>query len=83
MSCSHSGYSFSTNCADKYLLKEIVPQWTERMKDEILARVNAFPHSGLSAKMNGNVCHYFKSFVGRDFKRWAQMPVFILSPYLM
>ena len=52
------------------------------MKDEVLARVNAFPHSGLTVKMYGNVCRYFKSFVGRDFKGWAQMAVFVLSPYL-
>ena len=32
--------------------------------------------------MYGNVCRYFKSFVGRDFKGWAQMAVFVLSPYL-
>eukprot|EP00731_Ephydatia_muelleri_P029726 Em0021g249a len=66
----------------KYLLKEFVPKLTERMKDEVLARVNAFPHSGLTVKMYGNVCRYFKSFVGRDFKGWAQMAVFVLSPYL-
>ena len=49
------------------------PNLTERMKDEVLARVNAFPHSGLTVKMYGNVSRYFKSFVGRDFKGWAQM----------
>ena len=49
------------------------------MKDEVLARVNAFPHSGLSAKMYGNVFHYFKLFVGRDFKGWAQMAVFVFK----
>ena len=49
------------------------------MKDEVLARVNAFPHSGLTVKMYDNVCRYFKSFVGRDFKGWAQMAVFVLS----
>ena len=33
-------------------------------------------------RMNGNVCHYYQSFVGRDFKAWAQKAVLILSPYL-
>ena len=32
-----------------------------------------------------NVCCYFKSLIGRDFKGWAQMADFVflvLSPYL-
>eukprot|EP00731_Ephydatia_muelleri_P019414 Em0012g239a len=37
---------------------------------------------GFQDKVHGNVCNHFKSFVGRDFKAWAQMAIFILSPYL-
>ena len=67
----------------KYMLKQFMPRLTNRMKEEVLARVNAFPHSGLRSKMFGNVCRYYNSFVGRDFKGWSQMSVFIfLSPYL-
>eukprot|EP00731_Ephydatia_muelleri_P000658 Em0001g658a len=33
-------------------------------------------------KMYGNVCQHYKSFVGRDFKGWSQMALFILGPYL-
>ncbi|KAL5477934.1 hypothetical protein EMCRGX_G024792 [Ephydatia muelleri] len=65
----------------KYML-QFMPRLTNRMKEEVLARVNAFPHSGLRSKMFGNVCRYYYSFVGRDFKGWSQMSVFILSPYL-
>eukprot|EP00731_Ephydatia_muelleri_P010822 Em0005g1408a len=66
----------------KYMLKQFMPQLTNRMKEEVLARVNAFPHSGLRSKMFGNVCHYYNSFVERDLKGWSQMSVFISSPYL-
>eukprot|EP00731_Ephydatia_muelleri_P008143 Em0004g481a len=65
----------------KYMLKQFMPQLTNRMKEEVLACVNAFPHSGLRSKMFGNVCRYYNSFVGRDLKGWSQMSVFILSPY--
>ena len=33
-------------------------------------------------KMYANVCRHYKSFVGRDFKGWAQMALFIMGPYL-
>eukprot|EP00731_Ephydatia_muelleri_P019452 Em0012g277a len=36
----------------------------------------------LEVKMYGNVCRYFQSFCGRDFKAWSQMAMFILPPYL-
>ena len=32
--------------------------------------------------MTGNICAYYKSFVGRDFKAFMQMALFILSRYL-
>ena len=63
----------------KYMLKQFMPRLTNRMKEEVLARVNAFSQSGLLSKMFGNVCRYYNSFVGRDFKGWS---IFILNPYL-
>ena len=59
-----------------------MPKLSKVQKEEVLARVKAFPTSGIKVRMYGNVCHYYQSFVGRDFKAWAQMAVFILSPYL-
>ena len=52
------------------------------MKKEILARISAFPTCGFTTRITGNICHYYKSFVGRDFKAWMQMAVFIINPYL-
>ena len=54
----------------------------EEDKKEILARMSAFNYSGFSTKVHGNVCYYYQSFVGRDFKGWMQMAIFIISSYL-
>lgn len=51
-----------------------------RQKKEIMARIRAFSHCGLSCKLSGNIS-YFKSFVGRDFKAIMQIALFIFEPY--
>ena len=48
---------------------------------ELLARIRAFNFSGFRAKLVGNV-RYHQSFVGRDYKAWAQMAPFVLFPYV-
>lgn len=37
---------------------------------------------GIEGKVMGNICYYHKSFVGRDFKAWMQMVIFLIHPYL-
>ena len=59
-----------------------MPSLTSDEKEEILARIAAFDFSGFERRLTGNICRYSKSFVGRDFKLWAQMAVFILEPYV-
>ena len=54
-----------------------MPTLSPVKKEEVLARVKPFSTSGFKVRMYGNVCYYYQSFVGRDFKA-----VFILSPYL-
>ena len=49
---------------------------------ELLARIRAFNFSGFRAKLVGNVVRYHQSFVGHDYKAWAQMAPFVLFPYL-
>ena len=66
----------------KYVLKEVMSGLSIRQKSEVLARVKAFNTSGFKTKMYGNVCRHSKSFVGRDFKGWTQMAMFIVGPYL-
>ena len=66
----------------KHILKIIMPEFCPKIRKEILARIKAFNTSGFSTKMYGNVCQYYNSFVGRDFKGWSQMCAFILWLYL-
>ena len=66
----------------KYLFKIFVPKLSKQQKKEILARISAFSTSGFNHTIHGNVCQYYKSFVGRDFKAWAQMAIFIFGLYL-
>ena len=66
----------------KHLLREEMPLLSKGQKAEILARLKAFHTSGFSVKLYGNVCYYYQSFCGRDFKAWVQMALFIIGPYL-
>ena len=36
----------------------------------------------MHGKVLGNVVHHHKSFVGRDYKAWAQMAPFVIGSYL-
>ena len=47
-----------------------------------MAGIRAFNFSGFHVKLVGNVIKYHQSFVGRDYKAWAQMAPFIIFPYL-
>lgn len=66
----------------KYLLKATLPTLSTKEKQEIMARIKAFSYSGFRVKLAGNLVRYYQSFVGRDFKAWAQMAPFIIGPYL-
>ena len=44
--------------------------------------MKAFNSSGFHVKMYENVCRHSKCYVGRDFKGWSQIAVFIMGPYL-
>ena len=62
-----------------YFLKSVMPKLL-KFHPEILARINAFHAWGFGVKMHGNVCWHHQSFVGRDYKAWCQMAVFMLRP---
>ena len=66
----------------KYLTRKVMTELSPRNKEEVLARMAAFCYSGFKNKVYGNITRYCKSFVGRDFKAWAQMALFIITPYL-
>ena len=66
----------------KYLLKTTIPTLSAQQKEEVLARIRAFNYSGFDCRLLGNIIHYHKSFVGRDYKAWAQMAMTVIYPYL-
>ena len=66
----------------KYLLKATIPGLTPEEKQQVLARMRAFHYSGFDTRVYGNVIQHHKSFVGRDYKAWAQMAPFIIGTYL-
>ena len=81
----HSGQFLLKNCTPfscKYMLRSFTDHASTTVKKEILAIISSFPHSGFSSRITGNICYYYKSFVGRDFKAWLQMCVFVLHRYL-
>lgn len=66
----------------KYLLKSTIPLLSDTQKEEVNARIRAFSYSGFQVRLHGNVIRYHQSFVGRDYKAWAQMALFIIYCYL-
>ena len=66
----------------KYLLKMLIPRLSTVQKRQILARMNSFSYSGFNGRVIGNLISHHKSFVGRDYKAWAQMCLFITWSYL-
>ena len=66
----------------KYLLKTTIPQLTPQQKKEVLSRMSTFSYSGFKGRVIGNIIYHHKSFVGRDYKAWAQMALCIIGPYL-
>ena len=59
-----------------------MPTLSKVEKEGILARMKSFSLSGFSVRVHGNMCQHYKSFVGRDYKVWTQMALFILKPYI-
>lgn len=66
----------------KYLLKTAIPTLSSQQKEEVLACIRGFNYSGFHVRVFGNVIRHHQSFVGRDYKAFAQMALFVLYPYL-
>ena len=60
--------------ACKYMLRAFMDS---TQKKEIGTMVQLFPYCGFSCRITGNI-QYYKSFVGRDFKAFMQMAMFIV-----
>ena len=66
----------------KYMVCNFMDKRSSDEKKGILARVSAFLYCEFSVHVNGNICYHYKSFVGRDFKAFMQMALFIITPYV-
>ena len=66
----------------KYMIRSFMDHRSTKQKKEILAILAAFPYSGFSTRITGNICYHYKLFVGRDFKAFMQMALFIIDRYL-
>ena len=66
----------------KYMIRSFMDEISSRQKKEMLAIIAAFPYSGFTTRITGNIAYYYKSFVGRDFKAFMQMALFVISRYL-
>jgi hypothetical protein len=62
------------------MLREFMQNRPSQQKKEIMARIKAFSTCVFSCRMSSHIS-YFKSFVGRDFKAFMQMAIFVLHPY--
>ena len=59
-----------------------MPQMSARQEKEILVWMRAYHTSGFKVRLYGNVCAYYSAFLGRDYKAWSQIALFIIGPYL-
>ena len=81
-SCQLSNLHGCDFSPSKYLLKVTIPRLSGQEKQEVLAKIRAFNYSGFDGRVFGNVIRHHQSFVGRDYKAWAQMALFIIGNYL-
>lgn len=68
--------------ASKYLLRSFMDKRSASEKKQLLARIAAFSYSGFSVRITGNIAYHYRSFVGRDYKAFMQMAIFIVSSFI-
>ena len=66
----------------KYFLKSLIGKLNQQQKQEFRAIIAAFDYSGFDVRITGNIIYHHQSFVGRDYKAWAQMAPFIVSHFV-
>jgi len=64
------------------MVADLMGKLTPHQKEEVLAQIQAFDFSGIRGTLPGNICRYYQSFLGRDFKTWAQICLFIVWDFL-
>ena len=64
--------------AVKYLLAKTMKSLSPADKKKIKAKIEVFDFSAFPAKIASSITSIYGSYVGRDYKLWAQVAVFIL-----
>ena len=62
----------------RYLLKATIQSLSQQQKDQLHAKIAALDMSAFPANIRGNITRNYGSYVGRDFKLWLQVAVFVL-----
>ena len=62
--------------ACKYMLRSFLDSRNAAERKKVGIMVDLFPYCGFSCRVTGNI-RYYRSFVGRDFKAFLQMAMFI------
>lgn len=63
----------------KYLLSSTIKAFSQDEKDKLHARIGSLDMSSFPAKIRGNITRNYGSYVGRDYKLWMQLAVFVLQ----
>ena len=63
----------------KYLLSATIQSLSRQKKDQLHANILSTDMSAFPANIRGNITRNYGSYVGRDFKLWTQLAVFILQ----
>ena len=63
----------------KYLVKKTMQNLSSTDKKKVKAKIDAFDFSAYSRRLPSSFVKIYGSCVGRDFKLWAQIAVFVLD----
>jgi hypothetical protein len=61
------------------LLSNTIKSLPQQLKNQLHAKIQALDMSAFPATINGNITRNYGSYVGRDYKLWMQVAVFILQ----
>ena len=61
------------------MLSTTIKSLSKQQKEQLHAKVVATDMSASPANIRGNITRNYGSYVGRDFKVWMQLAVFILQ----
>lgn len=61
------------------MLSSTIQSLPQQLKNQLHAKIQALDMSAFPATIRGNITRNYGSYVGRDYKLWMQVAVFILQ----